>query len=43
MTGSLTSPLAVVVAAAGVGLLLVARVPPLAVVAGSAAVMALAG
>ena len=30
MTGSLTSPLAVVVAAAGVGLLLVARVPPLA-------------
>ena len=43
MTGSLTSPLAVVVAAAGVGLLLVARVPPLVVVAGSAAVMAIAG
>jgi chromate transporter len=43
MTGSLTSPLAVLVAAAGVGLLLVARVPPIVVVAGSAAVMALAG
>jgi chromate transporter len=43
MTGSLTTPLAVVVAAAGVGLLVLARVPPLVVVAGSAAVMAIAG
>jgi chromate transporter len=41
-TGALTSPLAVVVAACGVVLLLVAKVPPLAVVAGSAAVMAIA-
>ena len=42
-TGALTSTLAVVVAAAGAAVLLSGRVPPLAVVAGSAAVMALIG
>lgn len=42
-TGAITSPLSAVVAAGGAVLLLVARIPPLAVVAGSAAVMALAG